>query len=73
MSRIGTLGCLFGHVSEPALQMHPQDMEPQLRKVGDRVHVTSKRGSILVPAQTSAELGMRQVFRRCTEAKNISG
>ena len=26
MSRTGTLGRLFGHVAEPAVQMHPQDM-----------------------------------------------
>jgi assimilatory nitrate reductase catalytic subunit len=26
MSRTGTLGRLFGHVPEPAIQMHPQDM-----------------------------------------------
>ena len=26
MSRTGTLGRLFGHVPEPAVQMHPQDM-----------------------------------------------
>ncbi len=62
MSRTGTLGRLFGHVSEPALQMHPQDMERRLLKEGDLVHVTSKRGSILVPVQASAELGLSQVF-----------
>jgi assimilatory nitrate reductase catalytic subunit len=26
MSRTGTLGRLFGHVAEPAVQMQPQDM-----------------------------------------------
>jgi assimilatory nitrate reductase catalytic subunit len=62
MSRTGTLGRLFGHVSEPALQMHPQDMERRLLKEGDLVHVTSKRGSIIVPVQASAEMGLSQVF-----------
>jgi assimilatory nitrate reductase catalytic subunit len=62
MSRTGNLGRLFGHVSEPALQMHPQDMERRLLKEGDLVHVTSKRGSILVPVQPSTELGLSQVF-----------
>ncbi|MHB8949673.1 MAG: nitrate reductase [Rhodoferax sp.] len=60
MSRTGTLGRLFGHV--PELQMHPQDMARRLLKDGDLVHVTSKRGSILVPLQASADLGLSQVF-----------
>ena len=62
MSRTGTLGRLFGHVPEPVLQMHPQDMARRLLKDGDLVHVTSKRGSILVPLQASADLGLSQVF-----------
>ena len=62
MSRTGTLGRLFGHVSEPTIQMNPQDMARRLLKEGDLVHVTSKRGSIMVPVQASAELGMSQVF-----------
>ena len=62
MSRTGTLGRLFGHVREPALQMHPQDMARRLLQEGDLVHVTSKRGSILVPVQASSEQGMSQVF-----------
>ena len=62
MSRTGTLGRLFGHVPEPALQMHPQDMDRRSLKEGDLVHVTSKRGSILVPVQASPELGLTQVF-----------
>lgn len=62
MSRTGTLGRLFGHVAEPAIQMNPQDMARRLLKDGDLVHVTSKRGSILVPVQASAELGLSQSF-----------
>jgi assimilatory nitrate reductase catalytic subunit len=62
MSRTGTLGRLFGHVREPALQMHPQDMARRLLAEGDLVHVTSRRGSILLPVQASAEQGMSQVF-----------
>ncbi len=62
MSRTGTLGRLFGHVAEPAIQMNPQDMARRLLKDGDLVHVTSKRGSILVPLQMSPEVGMSQAF-----------
>ena len=62
MSRTGTLGRLFGHVAEPSVQMNAQDMARRLLKEGDLVHVTSKRGSILVPVQASAEVGMSQAF-----------
>jgi assimilatory nitrate reductase catalytic subunit len=62
MSRTGTLGRLFGHVAEPSIQMNPQDMVRRLLKEGDLVHVTSKRGSILVPLQASNEVGMSQAF-----------
>jgi assimilatory nitrate reductase catalytic subunit len=62
MTRTGTLGRLFGHVAEPAVQLNPQDMERRGLKEGDLVHVTSKRGSILVPAQASGEIGLSQAF-----------
>ncbi len=62
MSRTGTVGRLFGHVREPALQMHPQDMARRLIAEGDLVHITSKRGSILAPVQASIEVGLSQVF-----------
>lgn len=62
MTRTGTLGRLFGHVAEPTVQLHPQDMERRGLKEGDLVHVTSKRGSILVPVQASDEIGLSQAF-----------
>jgi assimilatory nitrate reductase catalytic subunit len=62
MSRTGTLGRLFGHVPEPAVQMHPQDMARRQLAEGDLVHVTSKRGSIVVPVQASADIGLSQAF-----------
>ncbi|MDZ4292115.1 MAG: molybdopterin-dependent oxidoreductase, partial [Hydrogenophaga sp.] len=62
MTRTGTLGRLFGHVAEPAVQLHPQDMERRGLKDGDLVHVTSKRGSIVLPLQASKEIGLSQAF-----------
>jgi len=62
MSRTGTLGRLFGHVAEPCVQMNPQDMERRAVKEGELVHVTSKRGSIVVPVQASDELSLGQAF-----------
>jgi len=62
MSRTGTLGRLFGHVPEPVVQMNEQDMVRRGFKAGELVHVTSKRGSIVLPVQASREIGMSQVF-----------
>jgi len=62
MSRTGTLGRLFGHVAEPALQMNPQDMTRRLLTEGDLVHVTSRRGSVVVPVQAAPEVGLSQAF-----------
>jgi assimilatory nitrate reductase catalytic subunit len=62
MSRTGTLGRLFGHVPEPVVQLHPQDIARRQLKEGDLVHVTSRRGSIVLPVQASTELGLSQAF-----------
>jgi assimilatory nitrate reductase catalytic subunit len=42
--------------------MHPQDMERRLLAEGDLVHVTSKRGSIVVPVQAEHRWGLSQAF-----------
>ncbi|WP_374408559.1 molybdopterin-dependent oxidoreductase [Hydrogenophaga sp.] len=62
MTRTGTIGRLFGHVAEPSVQMNPQDMERRGLKDGELVHVTSKRGSIVLPAQGSRALQPTQAF-----------
>lgn len=62
MSRTGTVGRLFGHVAEPVVQMNAQDMARRLIREGDLVHLTSKRGSIVLPARASAEVGLSQAF-----------
>ncbi|MDY0105437.1 MAG: molybdopterin-dependent oxidoreductase [Giesbergeria sp.] len=62
MSRTGTLAPLFGHASEPALQMHAADMAAQGLHEGDLAYVTSARGSIVVPVQAGDEMAPGQVF-----------
>jgi len=62
MTRTGLVGKLFGHVSEPVVQLHPDDMARLGCVEGALVHVTSKRGSIVLPAQASADLGVNQAF-----------
>jgi assimilatory nitrate reductase catalytic subunit len=62
MTRTGTLGRLFGHVAEPAVQLHPQDMARRGLKDGDLAHVTSRRGSIVLPVQACSEVALSQAF-----------
>lgn len=62
MSRTGQLGRLFGHEPEPLLHMHPQDMARQQLRDRDLAYVTSKRGAIVLPVQSSSEPGLGQVF-----------
>lgn len=62
MSRTGTLGRLFGHVPEPSVQMHPQDMARRQLREGELVHVTSRRGAIVLPVAASTDIGLSQAF-----------
>ncbi len=62
MSRTGTIGRLFGHVPEPQIDMHAQDMARLKLVDGDLVQVTSKRGSLIIPAHASEQVGLAQTF-----------
>jgi assimilatory nitrate reductase catalytic subunit len=62
MSRTGTLGRLFGHVSEPGIDMNPDDMARLGLQSGDLVQVASKRGRIIAPAQASDTVAPMQAF-----------
>ncbi len=62
MSRTGTIGRLFGHVPEPQIDMHAQDMARLKLVDGDLVQVTSKRGSLIIPARASDQVGLSQTF-----------
>jgi assimilatory nitrate reductase catalytic subunit len=62
MSRTGTLGRLFGHAPEPVVQLNASDMARRGLKEGELVHLTSKRGSIVLPLQASEEVASGQAF-----------
>ncbi len=62
MSRTGTIGRLFGHVAEPVVQMHPQDMLRRQLRDGDLVSIASRRGAIVLPLQGSTEVSLSQLF-----------
>ncbi|MDP3844271.1 MAG: molybdopterin-dependent oxidoreductase [Oxalobacteraceae bacterium] len=62
MSRTGTVAQLFAHASEPSVVMSQRDMERRLIKDGELVHVTSRRGSQILPALAGAEMRAGQAF-----------
>jgi assimilatory nitrate reductase catalytic subunit len=62
MSRTGTLGRMFGHVPEPTVQLNARDMGRLGLQPGDLAHVTSRRGSLVLPAHPSDDVGPTQAF-----------
>ena len=62
MSRTGTVAQLFQNAGEPSLQLHPSDLARRGIAAGDLVRVESKRGSIVVPVEASAELKPGHAF-----------
>jgi assimilatory nitrate reductase catalytic subunit len=62
MSRTGMVAQLFSHASEPAVMLAQADMARRLIANGDLVHVTSRRGSQIVPAIASDEVRAGQAF-----------
>jgi assimilatory nitrate reductase catalytic subunit len=62
MSRTGTIGRAFGHASEPAVELHPQDARRLGLADGDLAHVTSRRGSIVLPVAVSDTVAPTQAF-----------
>jgi assimilatory nitrate reductase catalytic subunit len=62
MSRSGTVANAFSHAAEPRVLMSRADMERRLLQDGDLVHVTSRRGSQVLPAQASEDMRSGQAF-----------
>ena len=62
MSRTGTIAQLFNHVEEPMISMNIADMERRSIRSGDLVKVSSRRGNLVLKAQSSEELLPTQTF-----------
>ncbi|HET9645069.1 MAG TPA: molybdopterin dinucleotide binding domain-containing protein, partial [Burkholderiaceae bacterium] len=62
MSRTGTLGRLFGHVPEPSIELHPHDAQRLGLADGDLSHVTSRRGSLVLPVSVNDRVAPTQAF-----------
>jgi assimilatory nitrate reductase catalytic subunit len=62
MSRTGMVAQLYAHAPEPSIAMADADMARRLLRNGDLVHVTSRRGSQILPAVGSDEMRSGQAF-----------
>jgi len=62
MSRTGRIARAFGHVREPLLSMHPDDMSRRGLKNGDFAELRSRRGRIVLRVEASADMSRGQVF-----------
>jgi assimilatory nitrate reductase catalytic subunit len=62
MARTGTLGRLHAHGGGPALQLHPQDLLRLGLKEGGLARVSSRRGSLVLPAAGSDAVAPAQAF-----------
>jgi assimilatory nitrate reductase catalytic subunit len=62
MTRTGTAGRLMAHSPEPCVQVNPQDAQRLGWPDGELVQVRSKRGSLVLPVQASAQVAPMQAF-----------
>ncbi len=62
MSRTGTLGRLFAHAGEPAVEMHPQELTRRHWRAGQLVRVSSRQGALVLPVQPSEAVAPTQAF-----------
>jgi assimilatory nitrate reductase catalytic subunit len=61
-SRTGLVPRLFGHASEPVVELHPQDMARLRLAEGDLVEVASRRGAVVLPASASSSVAPAHAF-----------
>ena len=62
LSRTGTLGRLFEHAGEPAVELHPQELARRRLRAGDLARVNSRRGTLLPPVQPNDAVAPAQAF-----------
>ncbi len=62
MTRTGTAGRLMAHSPEPCVQMNAQDALRLGLQDGELVKVRSKRGSLVLPVQSSTQVAASQAF-----------
>ena len=60
LSRTGTLGRLYAHGGEPALELNPQELSRRRWSAGTLVRVQSRRGDLVLPVQASSAVAPAQ-------------
>jgi assimilatory nitrate reductase catalytic subunit len=61
-SRTGTLGRLFGHASEPVVELHPSDLVRLRINAGELITLKSRRGSVVLPVSPTDTVAPAQAF-----------
>ncbi len=62
MSRTGTVAQLFNHTESPRVALNPHDLERRGLIDGELVRVQSRRGSVILPVETSDRMRCGQAF-----------
>jgi assimilatory nitrate reductase catalytic subunit len=62
MSRTGTLGRLFGHVSEPCVELNAADMVQRGWPDGTLLRIQGQRGELIAPAVASEAMASMQAY-----------
>jgi assimilatory nitrate reductase catalytic subunit len=62
MSRTGLVPQLFAHAPEPAVELNANDMARRGVKEGELVHVTSRRGTQVLPARAAGSVVSGRAF-----------
>lgn len=62
MSRSGTVARLFAGEPEPAVTMHPQDIDQRGLTTASLVRVRSRRGELIVPLRADEGVGAQQAW-----------
>jgi assimilatory nitrate reductase catalytic subunit len=62
MSRTGLVPQLFAHAPEPSIELNANDMARRGLKDGDLVHVTSRRGTQILPAHAADSVASGRAF-----------
>ncbi|QWT44874.1 nitrate reductase [Azospira inquinata] len=71
MSRTGKVARLYSHVDEPRIELHPEDMARFRIQEGDLVRVSSRRGSVVLRAQSADSLQPGHAFVAMHWGRNV--
>jgi assimilatory nitrate reductase catalytic subunit len=62
MTRTASIGALLGHTAQPEVQINPDDLLELQAQAGDLLRISSLRGSVVLPAVPTPDMGRKQLF-----------